>query len=85
MQKGNFSIWTVMRTTICLVLAFWILLFAPTGWLYDLRAEEGTEQGQRSNEDVQQPQQQEDIETFLENTPATVDGVGGRFLALRIF
>ena len=75
MQKGNFSIWTVMRTTICLVLAFWILLSAPTGWLYDLWAGEGTEQGQRPNGDVQQLRQQKDIETFfLEKTPATVGG-----------
>ena len=44
-------------------------------WLYDLRAGEGTGQGQRPGPDVQRLRRQEDIETcFLNSTPATVDG-----------
>lgn len=61
--------------TICAALVLLVLLSAPTGWLYDLWAGEGTGQGQWPSEDVQQLQRQEDIETFfLSSTPSTVNG-----------
>ena len=56
-------------------LALLVVLALPTGWLYDLWAGTGTEQGQQPGGDVQQLQRQEEIETcFLGSTPATVDG-----------
>ena len=46
-----------------------------TGWLDDLWAGVGTEQGQRPGEGVQQLQRREDVEAFfLANVPATVAG-----------
>ena len=75
MKQGAFSLDAVLRNTICAALVLLVLLAAPTGWLYDLRAGEGTGQGQRPSPDVQRLRRQEDIETcFLNSTPATVDG-----------
>ena len=69
------SLHTIIRNILCAVLAFLVVLALPTGWLYDLWAGTGTEQGQRPSEEVQHLQRQEEIETcFLDSTPATVDG-----------
>ena len=74
-MKKAFSLLSILRNTICAALVLLVLLAAPTGWLYDLRAGEGTGQGQRPGPDVQRLRRQEDIETcFLSSTPATVDG-----------
>lgn len=74
MKKGSLSLLTILRNVISVALVSLVLLIAPTGWVYDLWAGEGTEQGQRPNVDVQRLQQQEDIETcFLSNTPVTVN------------
>ena len=73
--KETYSLAAVLRNTICAALVLLVLLAAPTGWLYDLRAGEGTGQGQWPGPDVQRLRRQEDIETcFLNSTPATVDG-----------
>ena len=75
MKKTSFSLPAILRNTICAALVLLVLLAALTGWLYDLRAGEGTGQGQRPSADVQRLQRQEDIETFfLSSTPATVNG-----------
>ena len=75
MKKTSFSLPAILRNIICAALVLLVLLAAPTGWLYDLRAGEGTGQGQRPSADVQWLQRQEDIETFfLSSTPATVNG-----------
>ena len=74
-MKKAFSLLPILRNTICAALVLLVLLAAPTGWLYDLRAGEGTGQGQWPGPDVQRLRRQEDIETcFLNSTPATVDG-----------
>lgn len=74
MKKTSFLL-TILWNTICAALVLLVLLSAPTGWLYDLWAGEGTGQGQWPSGDVQQLQRQEDIETFfLSSTPATVNG-----------
>ena len=75
MKKEAFSLLTILRNIVCVILALLVMLSAPTGWLYDLWAGEGMGQGQRPGADVQQLRQQEDIETcFLSSTPATVNG-----------
>ena len=69
------SLHTIIRNILCAVLAFLVVLALPTGWLYDLWAGTGTEQGQRPGADVQRLQRQEEVETcFLNGAPATVDG-----------
>ena len=47
MKKGQHSIPAVLRNIVCAALALWVLMASPTGWLYDLWAGVGTEQGQR--------------------------------------
>lgn len=75
MKKGKHSIHTILRNIVCATFAFWVLMAAPTGWLYDLSAGVGTEQGQWPSEGVHQLQQHEDVETFFwTGTPATVAG-----------
>ena len=75
MKKEAFSLLTILRNIVCVILALLVMLSAPTGWLYDLWAGEGTEQGQQPSADVKRLRQQEDIETcFLNSTPATVNG-----------
>lgn len=75
MKKESVSLVIVLQNVIYIVLSLLVLLSAPTGWLYDLWAGEGAEQGQQPGKDVQQLRQQEDIETcFLSNTPAAVNG-----------
>lgn len=63
MKKEPLSLLTILRNGICAILALLVLLSAPTGWLYDLWAGEGTEQGQRPGADVQRLRRQEEIET----------------------
>ena len=69
------SLHTMIRNIVCAALALLVVLALPTGWLYDLWAGTGTEQGQQPSGDVQQLQRQEEIETcFLSSTPVTVAG-----------
>jgi hypothetical protein len=75
MNQKHHSIHTILKSVVCAALALWVLMAAPTGWLYDLWAGVGTEQGQRPSEDVQQLRRREDVEAFFwANTPATVTG-----------
>ena len=69
------SIHTTFRNILCAALAVLVVLALPTGWLYDLWAGTGTEQGQRPGEGVEQIRVQEDVENaFLARIPATVNG-----------
>jgi hypothetical protein len=54
MKNSQHSIPTILRNIVCAALALWLMLAAPTGWLYDLWAGTGTGQGQRPGEGVQQ-------------------------------
>ena len=75
MKKEPSSLFIVFRNILCTTLALLVLFAAPTGWLYDLRAGEGTGQGQRPTRDVQRLRRQEDTETFfLNRIPATING-----------
>ena len=59
MKKESFSLCIILRNTMCTALVLLVLLSAPTGWLYDLWAGEGTEQGQWPSIEVQRLRQQE--------------------------
>ena len=64
---------TMIRNVMCAALAFLMVMALPTGWLYDLWAGSGTEQGQRPGGGVEQLQRREDIEpAFLAKAPSTV-------------
>lgn len=69
--------WKILKNTVCIVLALWVFFAAPTGWIYDLWAGTGTEQGQRPEDTVVRLRGQEEIlDFFLTQTPATVTGEG---------
>ncbi|NDO46241.1 hypothetical protein [Clostridium sp. MD294] len=71
MQKKRFSISMILYT----IVAIFIMLTLPTGWLYDLKAGTGTEQGQKTTQNVQQIYTQQDISYFFDtNTPVTITG-----------
>ena len=62
------------RRIVGAALALLVVLALPTGWLYDLWAGTGTEQGQQPGGGVQQLQGQEEIETcFLNSTRGTIN------------
>ena len=64
------SLLTTVRNIVCAALAFLVVLALPTGWLYDLWAGTGTEQGQRPGDGVELLERQEDVENFfLSRTP----------------
>ena len=51
----------------------WVLLSAPTGWIYDLGVGIGIKQGQMPDQSVQIVHTQADVENFFfQDTPATV-------------
>lgn len=67
----------LLRNGVCLILAFWLVLAAPTGWFYDLWAGEGSGQGQRPDDSVARLQRQEEVEAFfLSGAPVTLSGGG---------
>ena len=69
------SLHTMIRNIVCAALALLVVLALPTGWLYDLWAGTGTEQGQESGAGVELIRRQEDIEAFfLSQAPVTVPG-----------
>lgn len=75
MKKGQPSTPVILRNIVFTLLAFWLMLTAPTGWLYDLWAGTGTEQGQRPGEGVSLLRRQENVSSFFyAQTPATVTG-----------
>ncbi len=75
MEKSTRSPFTILRNAMYIFLALWVLMAAPTGWIYDLWVGKGMEQGQWPGEEVLQLHQQEDIENFLyTHTPTTIGG-----------
>lgn len=69
MKRGK----ALLRNVLCALLVLAMVMGAPTGWLYDLGAGTGTEQGQWPGEGVELLERREEAETFfLAQTPATV-------------
>lgn len=66
---------SVFRKLLGAVLVLAVMAALPTGWLYDLWAGTGTEQGQEPGAGVELIRCQEDIEAFfLSQAPVTVPG-----------
>lgn len=65
-----------LRRALYILLAFWLVLGAfPTGWIYDLGAGTGTEQGQRPNGAVRTVTGQGELEALRDGeVPATARG-----------
>ena len=72
-QPLHKKIWIVLGVAFFL----WVMLCAPTGWIYDLGDGTGTEQGQMPVASVSAVQDQADVEEFFfQDTQATVQKEG---------
>lgn len=73
MEHKKYSPLSILKIVCGVVFAFWLVMGAPTGWIYDLGVGTGTEQGQMPNQSVSIIHTQADVEDFFfQNTPATV-------------
>ncbi len=73
MERGRLSVIDALKYVLWVIFGLGVLFATPTGWVYDLWAGEGTQQGQRAAEETARILGQEDVEAFfLAQTPATV-------------
>ena len=73
MEHKKYSPLSILKIVCGVAFAFWLMMGAPTGWIYDLGVGTGTEQGQMPDQSVSVVHTQDDVEDFFfQNTPATV-------------
>lgn len=73
MEHPKHSPTSVLKIVLGVIFCAWLMMSAPTGWIYDLGAGTGTEQGQTPDQSVSVVHTQADVEDFFfQNTPATV-------------
>ena len=77
MEHKKYSPKSILKIVCGVAFAFWLMMGAPTGWIYDLGVGTGTEQGQMPDQSVSVVHTQDDVEDFFfQNTPATVSKEG---------
>lgn len=73
MEHKKYSQLSILKIVCGVAFAFWLMMGAPTGWIYDLGVGTGTEQGQMPDQSVSVVHTQDDVEDFFFQTiPATV-------------
>lgn len=74
MKDKKYSVGFIAKIIAAVVMAFWMMTGSfPTGWIYDIGAGRGTEQGQMPDQSVQMLHSQKDAEDFyFKKIPATV-------------
>ena len=73
MEHKKYSPLSILKIVCGVAFAFWLMMGAPTGWIYDLGVGTGTEQGQMPDQSVSVVHTQDDVEDFFfQTTPATV-------------
>lgn len=73
MEHKKYSPRSILKMVCGVGFTFWLMMGAPTGWIYDFGVGTGTEQGQMPNPSVSVVHTQEDVEDFFfQTTPATV-------------
>ena len=73
MEHKKYSPKSILKIVCGVAFAFWLMMGAPTGWIYDLGVGTGTEQGQMPDQSVSVVHTQDDVEDFFfQTTPATV-------------
>ena len=65
MERGRLSVIDALKYVLWVIFGLGVLFATPTGWVYDLWAGEGTQQGQRAAEETAKILGQEDVEAFL--------------------
>ena len=65
--------WKKLGSILAVFLSLWVIMGAPTGWIYDLGVGAGTKQGQTPNQYVSTIHTQSEVEDFFfQDIPATV-------------
>ena len=73
MEHKKYAPLSILKIVCGIAVTFWLMMGAPTGWIYDLGVGTGTEQGQMPDQSVSVIHTQDDVEGFFfQTTPATV-------------
>ena len=72
MEHTKYSPTSILKIVLGIIFGAWLMMGAPTGWIYDLWAGTGTEQGQTPDQFVSVVHTQADVESaYTQNTPVT--------------
>ena len=73
MEQKKYSPLSILKIVLGVIFGAWLIMSAPTGWIYDLWAGTGTEQGQMPDQSFSEVHTQADVDDFFfQSTPATV-------------
>ena len=77
MENKKYSPISILKIALGIVFSVWLMMCAPTGWIYDLLAGTGTGQGQMPDSSVPVVHIQADVEdSYFQNTPVTASKEG---------
>ena len=72
MEREKYSPRSILKIALGIVFGAWLMMCAPTGWIYDLWAGTGTGQGQTPDSSVSVVHTQADVEdAYFQNAPVT--------------
>ena len=75
MERKKYSPRSILKIALGIVFGAWLMMCAPTGWIYDLWAGTGTGQGQMPDPSVSVVHTQSDVEeAYFQDTPVTISG-----------
>lgn len=77
MEHTKYSPQSILKIALGIVFGVWLMMCAPTGWIYDLWAGTGTGQGQMPDPSVSVVHTQADVEdSYFQNAPITTSKEG---------
>ena len=77
MKHIKYSPQSILKIVLGVIFGAWLLMSAPTGWIYDLWAGTGTGQGQMPDPSVSVVHTQADVEdSYFQNAPITTSKEG---------
>ena len=77
MEHTKYSPQSILKIAFGIVFGVWLMMCAPTGWIYDLWAGTGTGQGQMPDPSVSVVHTQADVEdSYFQNAPVTTSKEG---------
>ena len=77
MERKKYSPQSILKIALGIVFGAWLMMCAPTGWIYDLWAGTGTGQGQMPDPSVSVVHTQSDVEeAYFQDTPVTATKEG---------
>lgn len=77
MERKKYSPRSILKIALEIVFGAWLMMCAPTGWIYDLWAGTGTGQGQTPDPSVSVVHTQSDVEdAYFQDTPVTTTKEG---------